>query len=213
MSTYECDSCPRVLQSWPACEQHMNDKDHWIYKHECETCSSRFKSKQAANQHMDAKNHWAIECDHCSDIFDTEDELDQHLSDDHFYCADCQRGFSGLHALGQHMASSIHWPFECEYCSYTFACEDELDRHQSEDHAYCAECRRGFSSHNALRQHLVSSIHCYVECDHCSNAFETEEELELHQADEHFYCSDCRRHFAGQNAVRQHLASSVHWDY
>lgn len=94
----ECEACPKTFRTWRACNQHMNDTDHWARTYECETCTKEFRSWNAANQHMNALRHWApkVPCETCDKKFHTQSAADQHMEAlGHYwnYCKACDRHF------------------------------------------------------------------------------------------------------------------------
>jgi hypothetical protein len=54
----ECDTCTRTFRTHQACNQHMNDTDHWA-GFECNVCTRVFGSTTAVEQHMSAVGHWS----------------------------------------------------------------------------------------------------------------------------------------------------------
>ncbi|PYI00556.1 hypothetical protein BO78DRAFT_329737 [Aspergillus sclerotiicarbonarius CBS 121057] len=154
---YECDTCPRYFGSWPACRQHMDDKDHWAV-FDCETCDEEFSSEEDADWHMSRYGHYApkIPCETCERKFHTQHSADQHMD-----------------ALG-HWAPT--WP--CETCDQMFFSERAAERHmQDMNHYrhYCRDCDRRFQNENNLRMHLNSKIHRgqNITCPFCKTAFTT----------------------------------------
>lgn len=94
----ECETCTRLFRSQRACNQHMNQLDHWAPTFECETCTREFRSQNAANQHMNAVGHWRprIPCETCNEKFHSEEDADTHMQRlGHWrnYCKACDRRF------------------------------------------------------------------------------------------------------------------------
>lgn len=95
----ECETCTRTFRTQAACNQHMNDTDHWAPEFPCETCNKAFSSQNAANQHMNTTNHWEprYRCQTCSAEYRAQVEANKHMDMlDHWaanYCKDCDRWF------------------------------------------------------------------------------------------------------------------------
>lgn len=101
---YECQTCPRTFCTQRACDQHMDDKDHWAQTFECEMCPRVFKSQNAADQHIDALRHWRpkVPCETCRKMFHTQNATDQHmraLGHHRNYCEDCHLPFQNKNNL------------------------------------------------------------------------------------------------------------------
>lgn len=145
----ECDTCVRTFRTQRACNQHMNDLDHWAPVFECETCTKEFGSQMAANQHMTDVRHWIpkIPCETCGKKFHTQNAGNQHMDD-----------------LG-HWAPKI----PCETCGKKFRTHDVANRHM-EKHAhwkaYCKECKRHLGNENNLKMVRPPKLRCV------SNAYE-----------------------------------------
>lgn len=107
----ECETCPRTFGSQYACNQHMNDTDHWAPVFEGETCSREFSSDNARRQHMNTKSHWAprFPCQTCSKECLSPDKAERHMrirGHYKFYCEDCERSFEGENQLKMVSTSS-----------------------------------------------------------------------------------------------------------
>lgn len=81
----------------------------------------------------------------------------------------------------------------CDECNgREFVNRTALDKHleMSRNHNYCSQCDRDFVSWSALRSHLVnSSVHSY--CTVCDTDFDDDEDLWVHQHEDHFPCQGC----------------------
>jgi hypothetical protein len=80
------------------------------------------------------------------------------------YCQDCDRHFTNVAALQQHISnSSAHqYVYECDRCDRVFNRESALNQHKAvlnhwKPPHYCEPCDRSFISDNSLR--MVSSFY------------------------------------------------------
>ncbi|KAF1828624.1 hypothetical protein BDW02DRAFT_511913 [Decorospora gaudefroyi] len=161
----ECESCDRTFGSQRACDQHMNDTNHWAPRFECETCTKEFRSENAANQHMRDVVHWApkIPCQTCGKRFHTQNAVNQHMD-----------------ALG-HWAPKI----PCETCGRKFHTQDAVHQHMREQahyKNYCKRCGLGFQNKNNLQMHLTSKVHrgTNVLCPFCKVGYTSASGLTHH---------------------------------
>jgi len=129
----ECETCTRTFRTQRACNQHMNDLDHWAPVFECETCIREFRSQMAANQHMTAVGHWTpkIPCETCGKKFHTQNAADQHMNDlGHWApkipCETCNLKFRTHNAANQHMEKHAHYKAYCKDCGVRFQNENNL---------------------------------------------------------------------------------------
>ncbi|KAJ8122271.1 hypothetical protein ONZ43_g1493 [Nemania bipapillata] len=87
----------------------------------------------------------------------------------------------------------------------------------------CDTCGRTFGSWQALNQHMNAVGHeespFQFGCDQCSFVFKTnccsvtkptQNEIKKHEAELHFWCSECKRGFQSANNMKMHLNSRVH---
>jgi len=138
----ECETCPRTFGSQRACEQHMNDLNHWAPTFDCETCDKTFSSQNAAEQHMTARKHWTPR----------------------FACETCKKKFHTENAANQHMHDLEHWAPKFPYgkCGKKFHTQGAVDQHIAQLGYYifyCKDCEKGFEDKNSLKMHVNSKIH------------------------------------------------------
>lgn len=103
------------------------------------------------------------------------------LPNDYYECGTCRKVFpAGWHARENHCRSTGHQrpAFEC----YT--------------------CERNFGSEAARFQHMNARNHFAHECGICAETWPTEEQLEEHVVEDHFYCGDCNRQFQNLNNIK-----------
>ncbi|KAH7041524.1 uncharacterized protein B0I36DRAFT_392583 [Microdochium trichocladiopsis] len=78
-------------------------------------------------------------------------------------------------------------------------------------HFECGTCLKEFpAGWHARENHCRSTDDYYWECTECNDAFDTEQQVVQHEADEHLYCRPCERYFQSDNSIRMHLNSRVH---
>ncbi|KAK2811853.1 hypothetical protein FQN50_001891 [Emmonsiellopsis sp. PD_5] len=162
---YDCETCYRDFGTQRACNQHMNDTNHWGPTFDCETCVREFRSQNAANQHMNAVGHWTPKIP----------------------CETCGKKFHNQNAANQHMNSVGHWApkIPCETCSLKFKSQAAADQHMvREAHYlnYCKPCNKRFISQNNLKMHLNSKIHrgSTIPCPFCNANYTTASGLSHH---------------------------------
>jgi hypothetical protein len=151
----KCQTCPRGYLTHRACNQHMNDNDHWAPRYECETCSRSFLSQHSASQHMNALGHWApkVPCETCNMKFHTQNSADQHMKQKaHYqhYCQSCEQRFNNANSLkmvryfnitpswmgiilivGKHLRSATHIGrhIPCPFCKVPYTTASGLSHH------------------------------------------------------------------------------------
>ncbi|KAF9029930.1 hypothetical protein BDZ89DRAFT_1065029 [Hymenopellis radicata] len=166
-----------------------------------------FTSERALNEHWESSPDHPY-CTTCCLRLPNQAKLDYHRHSRHPYCAEHDRYFPSKEALF------------CVDCEALF--EDEMDRRKhyfdSDKHASCDICRKGFRSDDALIAHYKSTAnegHYICTLSSCPrNIFEHEESLVEHyvkHASAHFYCIECKIKFAHDYAIEQHFnAAAAH---
>lgn len=101
----------------------------------CNRCSRRFRSWNAQWQHQLDKNHFDHECFCCYETYPTEQQRKEHEIEDHHHCADCNRFFTNLNNIQQHLRSAAHLGTSIN----------------------CPFCKRGFTTATGLVHHIESS--------------------------------------------------------
>ncbi|KAF8456144.1 hypothetical protein BDZ91DRAFT_745858 [Kalaharituber pfeilii] len=109
------------------------------------------------------------------------------------WCRDCDRYFHTQHSLQQHLdTAAVHQPvYYCEPCNKHFPDAHALDQHEE----------------NSIKH--LRRVWEYV-CEQCKWGCDTEDEMDDHDEDCHFYCRVHKLHFDNENNLRQHLASKAH---
>lgn len=98
-----------------------------------------------------------FECGTCGKIFpagwrarDNHCRATGHQPPD-FECDTCSRWFESRRACIQHMNDKNHFAYECNICNETWPTEEDRTVHENEEHCYCADCDRLFSSYNGIK--------------------------------------------------------------
>ena len=100
MAWEECLTCGKSFAAgWAARDAHCNALGHEAPEFECASCPKWFMSRRACEQHMDDTNHWPYVCQFCDESWPTREQCDEHEADEHPYCEDCDRTFQSQSAL------------------------------------------------------------------------------------------------------------------
>jgi DNA-directed RNA polymerase subunit RPC12/RpoP len=130
---YECWACGKKFAAgWDARENHCRSTGHRRPEYECDTCTEFFFNEKARQKHMDVKGH----------------HLDGNNGhDDSGYRSGESDGYD-------------HEEWNCAICRASFYSEEECWEHEVEEHFYCSDCGRRFSSMNGLENvsKLVSTF-------------------------------------------------------
>ncbi|KAH7207884.1 zinc finger protein [Fusarium redolens] len=122
-------------------------------------------------------------------------------------CGTCWRQFpAGWRSRQQHMNATGHEPpdFECDTCDRYFGSQEAVEQHM------CDLGHWDESSESEELQESDESEGTVLECDHCGDAFDDEDDLHDHEARQHFYCVVCDRPFQDWNSISQHLRGKLH---
>ncbi|ROW09438.1 hypothetical protein VMCG_02207 [Cytospora schulzeri] len=110
----------------------------------------------------------------------------------------------------------MNWNPECGSCGKVFPAGFQARENHCRSTGHspptfeCDRCHRWFNSENARWQHMDSLNHFAHECSQCDETYPTEEEVEEHEIDDHYYCANCDRTFMNYNNIKMHLNSNVH---
>ncbi|KAI1385410.1 uncharacterized protein F4822DRAFT_412972 [Hypoxylon trugodes] len=126
----------------------------------CGTCWRQFRNTYARQQHMDALDH----------------DVPEHE------CDRCTLYFMSRSAVVNHMNAKNHWYYDCDFCDETWPDTEALEEHEIEEHLYCADCDRSFTSRNNIRMHRNSRIHrgANMECPFCRQCYTSATGLSHH---------------------------------
>ncbi|EFR04358.1 hypothetical protein MGYG_07366 [Nannizzia gypsea CBS 118893] len=218
---YECDTCTRQFATQRACNQHMNDTDHW-QTYDCEVCDKEFCTQRAANQHMDALGHWEeeyypYECETCTARYISETAVQRHMKKaEHYkyYCKACEKAFQNQNNLNMHLKSKVHIGngVKCPFCKTGYTTASGLAHHL--ERASCPKAP------NMNRETILRKVR---ECDP-HGRFTTkqitwdddEEDNSHYSATDRAYngrsweCYICNSCFKYRSGLNNHLNSPVH---
>ncbi|KAK0648718.1 hypothetical protein B0T16DRAFT_427714 [Cercophora newfieldiana] len=92
-----------------------------------------------------------------------------------FECDRCDAWFRSERARWQHMEAKNHFFWGCNDCNETWPTEVQRENHEIDEHCYCRECDRYFSSDNGIQMHLRSRVHRVdsVLCPFCQASYTT----------------------------------------
>lgn len=111
-------------------------------------------------------------------------------------CGTCWRDFGSYSAREQHLNACHHYAprYECDTCSRYFG------------------SRAAVSQHMDALDHWEDDDDLPYQCDesYCFDRFETEEELNEHNIEEHWYCDECDRYFDSRSNIRQVKPPTLH---
>ncbi|KMU92022.1 hypothetical protein CIHG_09829 [Coccidioides immitis H538.4] len=192
MLIYECENCSHHFNTQCACEQHMNNTDHWLPEFECETCSHPFKTQRACEQHMDALGHQEpkVPCDHlnsrihrgasvpchfCGKKYTSASSVTHHLELGSCRCAKGVNHTSILHAIQQRDPHHIITDKQIEWY------KEDVSKYLATDLAYngffweCYLCHAEFGTKGALNAHINSPAHSQrmYHCPKCRKKFKS----------------------------------------
>jgi KRAB domain-containing zinc finger protein len=240
---WNCWDCNRVFASNKALGQHFKDSPiHKIFECElcgqecvgtaafdkhtawdhpppyCGECNREFISEQALDQHFkDSLVHKIFECKDCGQECCGAAALDDHMDAYHppAICQQCDREFTSLKALMQHIReSSAHKVFECQESGEECIGKTALDDHEDRFHSLaCQQCNKQFGSKEALQQHFKDSpVHRAFRCADCDREFVSQAALTQHlNSPVHVHrCEDCDREFRTAASLQQHKTSPAH---
>lgn len=224
-----CVSCDRTFESTSSLQDHDLKK----HSHQCDNCALRFPRMKDLLDHQRVQNH--CYCKICDIIFQDAGSLDAHASSKHaMRCPECQEPFANLGKLEVHQRIKKH--LFCEPCSLAFGSKVSFDKHYTEalkhpcpggcrlqfhtqtqlkvhqiqeNHCYCAQCERLFSTARGAANHkrysYIHSIPYYCKADKCMQRFETEHARRNHQkATGHLYCGSCSKFFDTELNYERH---------
>ncbi|EGC48988.1 conserved hypothetical protein [Histoplasma capsulatum var. duboisii H88] len=214
---YECETCTRAFYSQSACNQHMNDTNHWAPVYECETCTREFSSEHAVNQHMNALGHRKpkVPCETCNIKFYTQGQADKHMkANGHYknYCGACDIRFSSPNALKMHLNSKVHRGsnVSCPFCKGAYTSASGVSHHLER-----GACPR---APNLNRESILRAVR-----DRDPHGVITNRQIEWHGessveylATDHAYngsfweCYICHRQFNSKGALTSHVNSPAH---
>ncbi|XP_014270415.1 zinc finger protein 595 [Halyomorpha halys] len=238
---FVCEFCERCYAEGSVLNSHreMHPSDS---PYECKLCDAVFPSieevkihrKNYANEKIPAEYiaDFTIPktylCEFCERYFlnyvKYTEHLTVHYGPEPYQCRSCPLKFSTLVDAMEHR--SIHGesqlqvdeynfyrPYECHYCSKTFAIEDALIKHirmhTGEKPFICDQCGKGFSQSSGLYTHQkVHSSERPYSCTVCPRKFKIKGDRDVHvrkhSGDRPYKCEFCGKAFMTQHVYSQH---------
>ncbi|KAI9729191.1 MAG: hypothetical protein M1834_007098 [Cirrosporium novae-zelandiae] len=198
-----CNSCGSKFSTLNALKDHQEAKKHCY----CYICHRHFQNDQAAEQHRSVLHNYV--CLTCNKVFSQLGSLEAHqMAKQHSCCSSCRKYFYSDEAAEQHRLALHH--NQCTSCNKVFVELASLIAHQKDkQHFYCPFCEMYFDSDQAAKNHQLKRN--TRKCPSCESTFCFPEPLAEHKRSTgHCYCADCDRTFCNQDAIWQHLSSSIH---
>jgi len=128
-------------------------------------------------------------------------------------CAICNKFYTNLHGLKQHMKIHGDEAVECEICGKKFGRSYNLRRHMmthtGEKPHQCRVCLKQFSGKGTLKQHMASHSETREHrCHLCSKVYKTRGDLSIHvrkHEPPRFDCHLCARRFHHKKDLNYHV--------
>ena len=199
-----CLACSTQCETRKDLEEHIQQhSQHNIYYLSCERCDKVVLSQYQLQMHKKShniKNLTTLPCPHCDKTFQIKDKLNKHIE---------------LHQSGQ-----LDKKFACDQCDKIFSKQYDLGRHIKSHKGikshFCDVCGDKFVDGTRLKQHKwIHTNHKGLKCPICEQSFRMKSHLNSHLASFHpssveiqdklLECSQCRRRFAYEYKLKQHL--------
>ena len=151
-----CEECDKFFATSKETVKHFGTALH-ASEYTCCDCSRSFRNEDKLYRHLEHEHRRQLSCQVCLQVFGAKKVLDQHIASQHQAdpkkkreilpqsadaCYICQKKFSTINALQNHLQSPSHHPISELRC---FA---------------SVECKGRFSSPSALLGHLESGQCC-----------------------------------------------------
>uniref|UniRef100_A0A3P9NBB0 C2H2-type domain-containing protein n=1 Tax=Poecilia reticulata TaxID=8081 RepID=A0A3P9NBB0_POERE len=129
-----------------------------------------------------------------------------------FSCVICEKGFTGKHALNNHIRTHTGEKlFSCVNCGKSFGYKQHLTRHMKIHTPFsCGNCGKSFSQKRNLTQHMM--IHTGEKpfsCGNCGKIFSQKSNLTrhmmIHTGEKPFPCVNCGKSFTDKYALNNHI--------
>lgn len=225
-----CDLCDKRYVKKDSLRLHKRSV-HNIDPLACLTCYKQFSNRSELNSHIQAVHRYGtslhqppmqFKCSHCTMSFKLEHKYKLHLqlhpeSRDEalgdtkatYPCKFCDKIYSKITRLDQHMMTHSSTPFQCEMCDTPpFASRNEMRIHAKEVHTLkCAECPKSFDTKEKLDEHILWHTNCIRQCQYCDQSFPLKQ-LKIHFKNVHaktFRCAVCHEMFRRRHEMNEHI--------
>lgn len=232
------DCCGRSFTS-NGMRNHLDNSYNHSNEIGCRWCFARWPIHDGnLRLRHEQQNHW-LSCGDCSSIFAFEEDLEEHRDEEHpsNYCYGCERQFSNLHSLNQHLKSSVHIGknVKCPWCSNMFtnltgiclhlesgSCSSGINRQKID--RYCKEVdpnhvftnkQIGWYDDTSDSPSLATNVAwdgSFFRCYLCQNGFHTLAALNQHlgspaHRQNIYHCPRCQQEYSMLSALVNHLES------
>ncbi|XP_073968496.1 uncharacterized protein [Rhodnius prolixus] len=238
---YTCEYCERYFAEGNALNKHreMHPQDS---PYQCKICGKCFSSFGEQNDHRLTHTDQELPaeyvgefpipaayfCEYCERCFMNYIKFSEHLTIHYgiepYHCRFCELRFATLAEATEHRLTHVESlepaddfnlfkPYECHYCSKSFAIEDALVKHirmhTGEKPFICDQCGKGFSQSSGLYTHQkVHSNERPYNCPICPRTFKIKGDRDVHvrkhSGDRPYKCEFCGKAFMTQHVYSQH---------
>uniref|UniRef100_A0A8C7Y4T5 C2H2-type domain-containing protein n=1 Tax=Oryzias sinensis TaxID=183150 RepID=A0A8C7Y4T5_9TELE len=136
-----------------------------------------------------------------------------------FSCKECDKGFSQITGLQNHMRSHTgEKPFSCKECEKSFSQTSSLKTHMrthtGEKPFSCRECKKSFSHVFHLKTHMRTHTgEKPFSCKECkkrfSRIFHLKRHMTTHTGEKPFSCKECKKRFSPHSTSQVQANISV----
>ncbi|CAH1398907.1 unnamed protein product [Nezara viridula] len=237
-----CEFCERVFVEDSILNKHR-EKHSSEKPYECKLCLNTFVTEEELDNHKHSHRNdnkafeYSVDftlpktylCEYCERCFLNQIKYSEHLSihfgPEPYKCKHCPViKFPSLHEAIEHRERheeilpeteefDFFRPYDCHYCSKTFAIEDALIKHirmhTGEKPFICDQCGKGFSQSSGLYTHQkVHSTERPYSCSVCPRTFKIKGDRDVHvrkhSGDRPYKCEYCGKAFMTQHVYSQH---------
>ncbi|CAG7718316.1 unnamed protein product [Allacma fusca] len=163
---YECMRCLKRFRTRQNIKYHAFCGQETSKPFKCDICPRWFSIKSHYKYHMMThRKDMPFKCSSCPKAYPDQQQLDRHSkyhSDARtFMCDQCGRSFHTQNILDNHMFVHSGRPFQCKYCSKTFARLVFLNKHElvhvtGEKPFKCTMCDTSLCRKDGLERHVLN---------------------------------------------------------